>query len=225
MQFEIALILCLITQFVMAQTEHNYLALGDSYTIGESLPVEEAWPYLLIRDAQTYNLDFSAPTIIAKTGWRTDELITAIEDKGLQQNSYDLVSLLIGVNNQYQSKPLETYKKEFHELLEKAIYFAKNDMKSVFVVSIPDYSTSFFALKSDKKNIRQAIDDYNTYAKHLCGIHDIPFYDITALSHQLNMQKGMLAEDDLHPSALQYQKWVAEFLPNFVTDFSNLKNE
>lgn len=209
----------------MAQTEHRYLALGDSYTIGESLPLEQSWPHLLVRDVKTYNLDFSTPTIIAKTGWRTDELITAIEDEGLQQNSYDVVSLLIGVNNQYQSQPLETYKKEFHVLLEKAIYFAKNDTKAVFVISIPDYSTTLFALKSDKKNIREDIDAYNTYAKHLCEIHDIPFYDITPLSHQLNMQKGMLAEDDLHPSATQYQKWVDEFLPNFVTDFSNLKNE
>lgn len=209
----------------MAQAKRTFLALGDSYTIGESVTADESWPYLLVNDAQAYGFNIDLPRVIAKTGWRTDELIDQIEKSDIQQNSYDLVSLLIGVNNQYQGKDLETYKKEFHELLEKAIYFSKHDQKGVFVVSIPDYSTTLFALKSDKKNIRKEIDAYNTYAQHLCGIHKIPFYEITSLAAELNMQKGMLAEDDLHPSGQQYQAWVDAFIHELTEDFTHLKNE
>lgn len=209
----------------MAQPHTSYLALGDSYTIGESVPVEKSWPHLLVNDSQALDFDIKSPKIIAKTGWRTDELISAIDSENLDEASFDLVSLLIGVNNQYQSVALEVYKEEFQELLNKAIQFSKHKTEGVFVVSIPDYSTTTFAKKSDKKNIREELNQYNAYAKQLCELYEIPFYDITDLSSQINSEKEMLAEDDLHPSAKQYQKWVNHFIEKFNKDFSYLMNE
>ncbi|MGO3237092.1 MAG: SGNH/GDSL hydrolase family protein [Psychroflexus halocasei] len=225
MHFKFAFLLYLTIQISMAQPQISYLALGDSYTIGESVPLEKSWPHLLMKDSQEHDFNIKNPKTIAKTGWRTDELISAIASENIADASYDLVSLLIGVNNQYQSIALEVYKEEFQELLNKAIHFSKHKTKGVFVVSIPDYSTTTFAKKSDKKNIREELNQYNAYAKQLCELYEIPFYDVTDLSSEINSEKEMLAEDDLHPSAKQYQKWVNHFIENFNKDFSHLKHE
>lgn len=198
--------------------QHTYLALGDSYTIGEGLSLEESWPFQL-RDKlndDAYNFDF--PRIIAKTGWRTDELMDAIYQKLNTSRKYDLVSLLIGVNNQYQGKPLRKYKKEFKSLLSEAIKRSKTAEKGVFVVSIPDYGVTPFAEKEGKTEAIEDLKDYNAYAQKLCAKWNVRFYDITTLTAELGSKTDMLIEDKLHPNAKQYQAWVESFYNNLLND-------
>jgi lysophospholipase L1-like esterase len=191
--------------------QQTYLALGDSYTICEGLDYEESWPFQLTKRLSKDGLQFHSPKIIAKTGWRTDELIEAI-DKELEQDvKYDLVSLLIGVNNQYQEKPLKKYKKEFKELLDEAIYRSKTAEKGVFVVSIPDYGVTPFAKNKNKTDAIEDLKKYNDYAKKLCEKANIVFYNITPISQALSLNQEMLIEDELHPSYKQYQAWIESF--------------
>ncbi|QSS96419.1 SGNH/GDSL hydrolase family protein [Psychroflexus sp. ALD_RP9] len=193
------------------QAQYSYLALGDSYTIGELVELKNSWPHQLVKKLQSDHLKVETPKIIAVTGWRTDELLSAIQKENLQPNSFDVVSLLIGVNNQYQAKPFQQYEMEFKQLLQKAIAISKHDSQGVFVVGIPDYSSTKFAIDAGKPHIKSDIKAYNAYAKQVCEVYNIPFYDILELAHELNKSPNMLAKDQLHPSQLQYTKWVNFF--------------
>ncbi len=205
---------------LMAQK--TYLALGDSYTIGEGLDIENSWPYQLqdLLNESEYNIE--KPEIIAKTGWRTDELIEAIKKQTKDDKQYDIVSLLIGVNNQYQNKALSQYKKELKKLLEIAISKCKNKNKGVFVVSIPDYGVTPFAQEKNKTNAIADLKNYNAFAKKQCQKHDVAFYDITDLSARLSQADDMLISDRLHPSAEQYKAWVNLFLPQLKLQLKKL---
>lgn len=189
----------------------SYLALGDSYTIGESVNVEERWPIQLVERLKAQNLNFNSPNIIAKTGWTTDELMAAIKKENIKQK-FDLVSLLIGVNNQYRGRDAEVFKSEFINLLDVAIGFSKNGKKGIFVVSIPDWGVTPFAKSRDKALIAKQIDQFNAIKKEACLAKGIIFIDITDISRENNIK--LIASDGLHPSALMYQKWVDRILPN-----------
>lgn len=205
---------------LMAQ--QTYLALGDSYTIGEGLGIQKSWPYQLTDQLNKNGFNIQNIAIIAKTGWRTDELIEAIDKKLTDDKKFDIVSLLIGVNNQYQGKPLREYKKEFKKLLKIAITKSKHQSQGVFVISIPDYGVTPFA---EEKNKTQAIKDlklYNKFAEKQCQKQGIPFYNITPLSAQLSISKDMLTEDLLHPSAKQYQAWIEQFSPKLIKHLKTL---
>ncbi|WP_121667215.1 SGNH/GDSL hydrolase family protein [Mesonia aquimarina] len=192
--------------------EKNYLALGDSYTIGESVPENRRWPVQLTSALNEAGFAISSPKIIAKTGWRTDDLLAAMNEE-LDSEKYDLVSVLIGVNNQYQGKPIEIYRKEFRQILDDAIGFSKTGENGVFVVSIPDYGVTPFGQESGKKNISQEIIQYNSIAKNICQEKGIPFYNITPISLEAESNQDLVAQDGLHPSGEMYKRWVEIILP------------
>lgn len=187
----------------------RYLALGDSYTIGEGVSEELRWPNQLAQRLKAVDFEISKVNIIATTGWTTRNLLDAIEKEKPVQ--HELVSLLIGVNNQYQKLPFDLYESEFVELLELAIELA-GGKENVFVVSIPDYGVTPFG-SGDPVGIGKEIDRYNAYAAGKCRALDIPFIDITGISRDLGNGTGALAADRLHPSGTQYTQWTEAILP------------
>lgn len=202
------------------QAQQTYLALGDSYTIGEGVPTNENWPNLLVKQLNNEGFNFKSPSIIATTGWRTDELIQAIDEAELEDN-YDMVSLLIGVNNQYQKKEIERYITEFEELLKTAIAKSKKGVASTFVVSIPDYGVTDFAKNKKLENVAKELQLYNQQAKKIASAYGVPFYNITPVSETCEGDESMFVEDLLHPSAMQYQLWVDSFFDALTLQLSN----
>jgi lysophospholipase L1-like esterase len=196
---------------VMSQTPNKkekikFLALGDSYTIGESVEESNRWPVQLVTLLREQGYKCDDPTIIATTGWRTDDLDRAIEGSGLQPD-YNLVSLLIGVNNQYQGKSVDEYKPEFEKLLRKAIAYAGGDRSNVFVVSIPDYGFTPFG-KEKQRTITQEIDRFNDANRAISGKLGVRYVYITDISRKAFEDPGLIAEDGLHPSGKMYREWV-----------------
>ena len=196
---------------------YSYLALGDSYTIGEQVPVADSFPYQTLQLLRKADLGednhqhiFAAPEIIAKTGWTTDELSAAI-GQTVFLPKYDIVSLLIGVNNQYRGRPVEEFKKEFELLLQMAIQFAGGIEKNVFVLSIPDWGVTPFAHDRDRKKIASEIDAYNTVCERSAATFQTHFIDITGAQRLHGNDAEYLAGDGLHPSGKEYKKWAIEF--------------
>lgn len=185
----------------MQKKEFKYLALGDSYTIGESVAEAERWPNQLAQKLKIPN-----PTIIATTGWRTDDLNSAIQSANLT-NEYDLVSLLIGVNNQYQGKSVARYEIEFEDLLKTAIQLAKGKNKNVFVVSIPDYGFTPFG-KPKQEIITSQIYEFNQINKRIAGKYKVTYFNITEISRKGLDDPALVAADGLHPSGKMYTLWV-----------------
>lgn len=185
----------------MQKKEFKYLALGDSYTIGESVAEAERWPNQLAQKFKIPN-----PRIIATTGWRTDDLNGAIKSANLK-NEYDLVSLLIGVNNQYQGKSAAQYEIEFEDLLKTAIQLAKGKSKNVFVVSIPDYGYTPFG-KPKQETITPQIDEFNQINKRIADKYKIIYFNITDISRKGLDDPTLVAADGLHPSGKMYTLWV-----------------
>lgn len=205
-----------------SQSKLSYLALGDSYTIGESVPVADRWPVQLagLLNSDSTLPDFEEPVIIARTGWRTDDLIKAIT-AAHPPSDFDLVSLLIGVNNQYQNRPVEQYTLEFEVLLKTAIEKAGGRKDHVFVVSIPDYGFTTFG-RGNQENISKAIDQYNAIARTVCTSYDVKYYYITDLSRNGLSSPDLVASDGLHPSGKQYGLWVKRII-NDTDFFRNLE--
>lgn len=187
----------------------SYLALGDSYTIGEQVLLAENFPYQTVQLLRQNNskFDFAAPEIIAKTGWTTDELATAMAETKLL-TKYDFVSLLIGVNNQYRGRPVENFKQEFEGLLQKAIQLAANQRNHVFVLSIPDWGTTPFAAQRDSIIIAKEIDTFNETCKLITESLHCHYIDITADQRADNNKPGFIAADGLHLSGKEYAKWA-----------------
>jgi len=188
-------------------TTVSYLALGDSYTIGEGVEEDQRWPNQLASALSNDTLQVEPVRIVARTGWTTGDLLDGIARAQLDA-SYEVVSLLIGVNNQYQGQDPALYKEEFDELLQKAIAFAGGQRHQVFVLSIPDYSVTPFASSRDTARIRREINQYNAVADSICGVYGIPFYNITPISRKAGSDASLLASDNLHPSGKQYELWV-----------------
>ncbi len=189
----------------MAKT---YLALGDSYTIGEQVLLSESFPCQTVQLLREAGIEICAPEIIAKTGWTTDELLQAISATKLLKG-YDFVSLLIGVNNQYRGRSVEEYKREFEILLQKAVAFAGDDPAKVFVLSIPDWGVTPFAAGKDTSSIAAEIDNYNAACRMITEKLACTFIDITKLQREHNSAE-MLAGDGLHPSGKEYIKWAVK---------------
>ena len=210
------IILCVsaAVQPAVAQQQNplSYLALGDSYTIGEKVAVDKRWPVQLVDSLNQKGIAVQEPEIIAKTGWTTDELIEAI-DKADPARNYDLVSLLIGVNNQYRGYDFASYKKEFTQLLEQAIGFADGQPEQVFVVSIPDYGVTPFGPQKDPANIAQELSMYNKTARKISELHNVSFVNITPGSKKAKSDTSLVADDNLHPSGKMYQQWVKQIIP------------
>lgn len=197
----------------------RYLALGDSYTIGESVPSEQNYPHLLEKKLNQEGFNVKETKIIAQTGWRTDDLINAINNEELR-GTYDVVTLLIGVNNQYQHKPIDQYKKEFRVLLQTAIKLANGKKERVFVVSIPDYGYTPFG-KEKQSEISKDIDLYNKINKAISAELAVKRFDITPISREGLKSKGLVAKDGLHPSGKMYQEWVDLFSKSTIDSINN----
>jgi lysophospholipase L1-like esterase len=211
MKLIVTLIILSVMSQGFSQEEISYLALGDSYTIGEQVDEDQSWPFQLTTYLNSNGYDVKDPEVIAVTGWRTDELQDSIAIQNYQANQFDLVSLLIGVNNQYQKKPFKQFKMEFEDLLKTAINLSSHQAKGVFVVGIPDYSLSKFAQEEQLKRVSSRLKRYNRYIFKMCQRHGVAFYPLQKLSKPLHKQQLMLAEDQLHPSGLQYRAWVDSF--------------
>ena len=196
-----------------AETQTNnepiqYLALGDSYTIGQGVDTLDRWPNQLSSKLEQDGYTIEKTDIIAQTGWKTSDLLNAIEDSSLE--NYNLMSLLIGVNNQFSGIPFEIYANEFDELINQMIDAVGSNR--IFVVSIPDYGVTPFG-SNNSETIAQELDDYNEYARSRCQALNIPYINITEISRALGASDGALASDNLHPSGIQYAEWVEEIAP------------
>ena len=190
----------------------RYLALGDSYTIGEGVPASGRWPVQLADALRAGGVALASPRIIARTGWTTDELSAAI-DAGEPSGEYDFVSLLVGVNNQYRGRAVEQFAREFASLLQRASGFAGGREDRVLVLSIPDWGVTPFAAGRDRQAIAAAIDAHNGAVRSACERRGVAFVDITPVSRLHGAEPAMLADDGLHPSAAMYALWTARALP------------
>ncbi|HEU4521005.1 MAG TPA: SGNH/GDSL hydrolase family protein [Thermoanaerobaculia bacterium] len=182
------------------------LALGDSYTIGEGVAATERWPVLLASE-----LRFEPPLIIARTGWTTDELNAAIDEADLHP-PFELVTLLIGVNDQYRGREVEEYRRGFRVLLQRAIGFAGDDASRVIIVSIPDWGVTPFAEGRDRGQIAAEIDRFNDVNQKEAARSGARYANITALSREGGAHPSLNASDGLHPSAAMYQRWLTIIL-------------
>lgn len=194
---------------------YQILALGDSYTIGESVCETCRFPEQLkdsLKNRFVLNHAVSLD-VIARTGWTTTNLLDAIANQNPSSN-YDIVTLLIGVNNQFQHKPFSLYEEEFPLLITKAITFAKGDKSNVIVVSIPDYAyTPFGQSSSSSEQISTELDQYNAFAQNYCETNDITFINITDITREGLNNPALVASDGLHPSELAYSKFVERLAP------------
>lgn len=219
MKYFINLIVLLLfacgTESNMQNSSLSYLALGDSYTIGESVAEDQRWPVQLATKMKENGVNVRKPKIVATTGWRTDQLKEAIESSSLG-STYDMVSLLIGVNNQYQGRSVESFAPEFEELLQIAISKAGGEKDHVFVLSIPDYGKTPFG-SAKEEQIGKELDAYNAISKEICDRYEVDYYDITPISREAKDDPELIAEDNLHPSGKMYKRWVQLIYQDIIT--------
>jgi lysophospholipase L1-like esterase len=199
-----------------AKKSHTILALGDSYTIGEQVEGQLNFPNQLVTLLNQKGFDFSPPAIVAKTGWTTDELQAAVKQANLHK-SYDFVTLLIGVNNQYRGRSEQEYAPEFEALLKQAIHFAGNETDHVIVLSIPDWGVTPFAQAHgrDKIQVAREIDTYNDTNRQIADRYHVHYVNVTAWTREAAIDHSLLAADGLHPSAKEYKRWaekIAEWI-------------
>jgi lysophospholipase L1-like esterase len=222
MKYKILLFLAIVTTFLNcskstslpARDNYNetkikkYLALGDSYTIGESVAIDQRFPVQLAH-IKFKNVDSISVKIIAKTGWTTRNLLDAIAvEKSSLETQYDLITLLIGVNNQYQGKPIQQYKDELKTLFDEALKMVGGKSSKLIVVSIPDYGVTPFAAKRNPTKISEEIDLYNSINKEFADKYGAQYVNITDISKQAATNPQLLAADLLHPSGEMYRLWT-----------------
>ena len=190
----------------ISQNNLSFLALGDSYTIGESVIEEERWPNQMVDIALNENVMFDQPDIIAKTGWRTEQLIDTLNKINFIKK-FDYVSLMIGVNNQYSLKPIETFRLDLIKLLDMSIgYSIKRD--NVVLISIPDWGVTPFAEGYDRNRIKEEIDQFNSVIRDIANTNNILYVDVTEISRRAITEKDLIANDSLHPSGKMYKEWA-----------------
>ncbi len=192
----------------------RFLALGDSYTIGEGVGAEQRWPEQLAGLLRALGVAVDAPEIVARTGWTTDELAAAMDAHAFHP-PYALVTLLIGVNNQYRGRDLENYRVEFRSQLQRAIELAGGQAQRVIVVSIPDWGVTRFGHTSgrDPAVVAGQIDAYNAANAEIARMLHVRYVDVTAVSRDGGDHADMLTADGLHPSAAMYRRWAELVLP------------
>jgi|Laugresubdmm15sn_1035100.scaffolds.fasta_scaffold01539_5 lysophospholipase L1-like esterase len=217
--FSFFLLVCItmsLSQFSQAQQKTlSYLALGDSYTIGEGVELSDRYPMQLVQEwNRTAKKPFASPLIIAKTGWTVDELEAGIQATPTAAEGYDLVTLLIGVNNQYRGRSVESFAVDFEKMLQRAISFARGKKKRVVVLSIPDWGVTPFAISKgvDPAQVAAGIDAYNETKKAICAKNGVKFIDITSEYRIAGALPEGVVEDQLHPSKLIYKKWMDKLL-------------
>lgn len=212
-----------VAQKIIIEDNVRFLALGDSYTIGESVTADARWPSLLVDSLHHRGINALEPAIVATTGWRTDELRRGIE-KAKFKGTFSLVSLLIGVNNYYQGRSAASYEPEFESLLKTAIKLAGGKKDHVFVLSIPDYGFTPFG-KDDQEQITAGIDAFNNINRGITERLGVLYIDITPISRRGLAEPDLVAPDGLHPSEKMYAEWVAKVLENATLVAEEEKDE
>ena len=197
------------------QERLRYLALGDSYTIGESVDPRLRYPVQIADSLEKRGYLMEEPRIIAVTGWTTSDLKAGIAAAS-PQGPYDLVSLLIGVNNQYRGMDISIYRKEFGELLDQSVLFAGSDTGRIFVLSIPDWGVTPFASGRDREKIAREIDQYNAINKEITLSKGVVWIDVSVISRLAETDLTLIAGDGLHPSGKMYAEWVRLALPKIA---------
>ena len=199
----------------MATDTVDFLALGDSYTIGESVSPGLRWPVQLASALDLEGVRVNDPEIVARTGWTTSELAREIQERNLK-GPYDIVSLLIGVNNQYRGRGVEEYRAEFVDLLGQAISFAGGNPGRVVVLSIPDWGVTPFAEGRDRAQIAAEIDAFNEVNRTESERFAVRYVDVTGISREAATNPELVADDGLHPSGTMYARWAEAALPIFL---------
>ena len=191
----------------------SYLALGDSYTIGEAVAEADRWPVVLAVALRKRGIPVADPRIIARTGWTTDELSAAMDRADLEP-CHDLVSLLIGVNNQYRGREVDDFRVEYALLLDRAIALAGGRRDRVFVLSIPDWGYTPFGSRSgrDLARVSAEIDAYNAAKREITQARGVAYFDITPSTREARDNASLVADDGLHPSGALYQRWAAQIV-------------
>lgn len=190
------------------------LALGDSYTIGEGVNEEERWPNQFVKVAYENGIDFLTPRIIAMTGWKTYDLINGIESSNFEKK-YDYVSLLIGVNNQFNSRPVNEFKNDLDKLLIKINNLKKKD-GSVLIISIPDWGSSPYGENMDRNQISTEINTFNNSLKSFANINGLKYVDVTEISRRAINEPNLITSDNLHPSGLMYLEWAKKIFQVWI---------
>lgn len=193
----------------MQPVTHSYLALGDSYTIGESVPESKNFPNQTAALLQKKGIKMAEPTIIAKTGWTTDELQEQLSRTRMAL-PFDVVTLLIGVNNQYRGRSADEYAVQFEQLLQQAIGYAGDRPGHVIVLSIPDWGVTPFAEGRDRKKIAAEIDAFNTLNERISIKYNVHYINITPFTREAVTNPKLVAKDGLHPSGLDYARWAKQ---------------
>ena len=196
------------------QTQFTLLALGDSYTIGEGVDEDQRWPNQFIQVAYENGVDFISSRIIAETGWKSNDLINAIESSNFDKK-YDYISLLIGVNNQFNSKPVNEFKKDLDKLLIK-INNLKKKNGSVLIISIPDWGSSPFGLGFDRNEISNEINTFNNSLKSFANNNGLDYVDVTEISRRAINEPNLIAVDNLHPSGIIYLEWAKKIFQVWI---------
>jgi lysophospholipase L1-like esterase len=186
---------------------YSYLALGDSYTIGEQVPMHDNFPHQTVKLLRGQGVEIADPIIIAVTGWTTDELANSIREHNLH-DTFNMVTLLIGVNNQYRGRSTDDYRQEFTQLINTAITYANGLVNRVFVLSIPDWGVTPFAEGRDREQIGREIEAYNAANKDITAAFKCHYVAITDSTREHGHKKDFLAGDGLHPSAKEYSVWA-----------------
>ncbi len=192
-------------QSLDVQPEIKFLALGDSYTVGTSVQISDSWPYQFKNELEKTGYKFEDFSVIAQNGWTTGNLLNALNSDP-PGNHFNLVSLLIGVNNQFRGGSIDTYEAEFTQLLATAIDLA-GSVNNVFIISIPDYGYTPFGIRN-QEYISRGIDEFNAVNKSISDIYRVKYYNITPLSRQGIEKPEYVASDGLHPSGVMYKLWV-----------------
>ncbi len=210
-RYTFILVLCFLlaipSKLIAQHDAISFLALGDSYTVATSEKKVNSWPVQLTQILKKKGVSLNSPEILAKAGWTSTDLIENMEKQQLS-NSFGLVGLLIGVNNQYKNKDIDIFKREFPRLLETSIALAKNDPKNVFVLSIPDWSVTPFARFKDKKKIVKELNNYNSIIEEEAKKRGVLFIEITQSSRNAAVNPSLIASDSLHPSKKMYKLWA-----------------
>ena len=193
-------------QNIHLNTEVRMLALGDSYTIGESVEIDQRWPHQFVAELRKLGANADLPDYIATTGWTTSNLLDGIDSKLDKEKDYNLVSILIGVNNQYQGRDISIYEPELRRIIDLALGITGQDTSRLFVLSIPDYAYTPFG-KGDT-SISNEIDAYNEMNRRVSMDYGIAWIDITPISRRGLNESALVAGDGLHPSGEQYREWV-----------------
>ena len=196
------------------KTQFSLLALGDSYTIGEGVNEDQIWPNQFIKVAYENGVDFSSPRIIAETGWKSYDLINAIESSNFEKK-YDYVSLLIGVNNQFNSRPVNEFENDLDKLLIK-INNLKKKSGSVLIISIPDWGSSPYGVGFDRNEISNEINTFNNSLKSFANINGLNYVDVTEISRRAINEPNLIAIDNLHPSGIMYLEWAKKIFQVWI---------